>query len=92
MSDDRFTPDPDEEANANGERPYLDVPPPGVRPAPRQPARPGLVSAEEIEAFIKREYPETQRPKRRLLRPKSWDKPEAEKSSAPEPPNDWRDR
>jgi len=78
MSDDRFTVDPDDEANANGERPYLDIPPPGVRPAAKQIDRRGPPTPEEIEAFIAKEFPETVKPKRRLLRPPGWDEPSKE--------------
>jgi hypothetical protein len=96
MSDERFTLDPEDEANANGERPYLDVPPPGVRPARRQPTRQELVSADEIEAFIRREYPETQKSKRRLVRPEGWDQPAAAENGdayeEPDPEQDWRNR
>lgn len=77
-SDDRW--EVDDEANANGARPYLDDRRAGeVRPARRQPARPGLVTADEIEAFIKREYPETAKPKKKLLRPEGWDELGSEK-------------
>lgn len=89
MQDDRFTRDPDDEANAHGERPYLDLPPPGVRPAPKQLDRRGPPTPEEIAEFIAKEFPETVKPKRRLIRPEGWDKPEP--SDAHEPPNDWRD-
>ena len=63
MSDERFTRDPDEdEANANGERPYLDAPPPGVRPARRQPwfwdARGQYVSGDEILEWTRKAFPE----------------------------------
>ena len=64
MSDDRFTREPGDdtdEANANGERPYLDQPPPGNRPKPKPPwfrDAPGQhISADEIAAFIQREWP-----------------------------------
>jgi hypothetical protein len=85
MSDERFTREPgedDDEANSNGERPYLDVPPPGVRPARDQPTRAGYVSADEIVEFIRREFPET-KPKRKLVRPSGWDEILSEKPKDP---------
>ncbi len=87
MSDDRFARD-DDEANAQGERPYLDIPPPGTRPARKQPFfQDGnrYVTSEEIKAFVAKEYPETQKPKRRLIRPPGWDELVAEKGDAWEP-------
>jgi hypothetical protein len=87
VSDERFKPDPDE-ANANGEKPYLDVPPPGTRPARKQPFfQDGnrYVTSETIKAFIAAQWPETVKPKRRLVRPPGWDKPPAESGDAWEP-------
>lgn len=67
MSDDRFTRDPEDEANANGERPYLDVPKPGVRPAKRQPwfrdARGQYVSGDEILEWTRKAFPEPEKKK-----------------------------
>ena len=74
MSDDRFTREPgddSDEANANGERPYLDgPPPPGTRPLfkPKPPwfrdAPNQHISADEIAAFIQREWPAPDKRKR----------------------------
>ena len=96
MSDDRFAREPGDdadEANAQGERPYLDVPPPSTRPAKRQPFwQDSFVTAEEIKAFVQREYPETVKPKKRLIRPASWTGEEparaTEPSDAYEPPDE----
>jgi len=80
MSDERFKLDPDE-ANVQGERPYLDIPPPGTRPARKQPFFEDgnrYVTPEEIKAFIAKEFPETVKPKRRLLRPPGWDTPKGD--------------
>ncbi|HYQ30396.1 MAG TPA: hypothetical protein VER04_24370 [Polyangiaceae bacterium] len=69
MSDDRFTKDPDDdEANANGERPYLDAPRPGVvRPAKRQPwfrnAPNQFVSGDEILEWTRKAFPEPEKKK-----------------------------
>jgi hypothetical protein len=64
MSDDRFTREPgdDDEANANGERPYLELPPPpGVRPAKRQPwfrdAPNQHVTGDEILEWTRKAFP-----------------------------------
>ncbi len=67
MSDDRFTrePDDEEEANSHGERPYLDVPPPGVRRAPRNSDRLGPPTPEEIEEFIAKEFGDTKAKQKR---------------------------
>jgi hypothetical protein len=77
MSDDRFTQDSDDEYNANDKRAaYVDrSPPPGVRPAIKQPDRRGPPTPEEIAEFIAKEYPETHRPKRVLIRPAYWNEP-----------------
>lgn len=86
MSDERFK--RDDEANSEGERPYLDVPPPGTRPARQQPFFEDgnrYVTSETIKAFIAKEYPETAKPKRRLMRPPGWDGPPPESGDAWEP-------
>lgn len=74
QSDDRWQVDPDEANGSDPEKPYLDrAPRPGVRPALKQPDRRGRPTPEEIEAFIKAEFPETTREKKRLIRPPGWD-------------------
>jgi hypothetical protein len=87
MSDDRFTREPgddtEDDCNENGERPYLDVPPPGVRPARNQPAGDELVSADEIQEFIRQQYPETVKRKRALVRPAGWDEIIADVDTSP---------
>jgi hypothetical protein len=71
MSDERFTQDPDDEANANDpEHPYIDRPLAGrVRPAATQPDHRGPPTPEEIEAFIAKEFGDSD-PKRK--KPKDW--------------------
>lgn len=61
MSDDRYRRDPaDDEANGNGERPYVDIPPPGIRPAKRQPwfrdAKGQHVSGDEILEWVRKVF------------------------------------
>jgi hypothetical protein len=90
VSDERFKREPDD-ANANGERPYLDVPPPGTRPARKQPFfQDGnrYVTSETIKAFIAEQWPETVKPKRTLARPEYWDKPPTGSGDAYEGPDE----
>ena len=80
MQDDRWSQERDDDANGSDpERPYVDRKPrPNVRPAAKQPDRRGPPTPEEIQAFIAREYPETKKQKKTLVRPEGWDgvKPE----------------